>query len=99
MMAPDSTPRSPGLSVESLDELRAALAQYAREDSIDAIQPALRRIAQEARDKRMHPEQLLVALKDVWFGIPVTTRASHADAQSRMLQRVVTVCIREYYSS
>jgi hypothetical protein len=99
MMAPDSTPRSPELSVESLDDLRAALARYSREDSIDAIQPALRRIAQEAREKRMHPEQLLVALKDVWFRIPVTTRPSHAEAQSRMLQRVVTVCIREYYSS
>lgn len=98
MMAPDSTPNTPALSVESLDYLRDALQRYAREDSIDGIQPALRRIAQEAREKRMHPEQLLIALKDVWFGIPVIAPGTAAEAQGRMLQRVVTVCIRDYYS-
>jgi hypothetical protein len=97
MMAPDSTPNTAQLSVESVDDLRSALNAFSRDGNLDAIRPALRRISHEAREKRMHPEHLLIALKDIWFALPEIARATPTDAQSRMLQRVVTLCIREYY--
>ena len=46
----------------------------------------------------MRAEELLVLLKDVWFGLPAIRRMKEGEAQSRLLQRVVTLCIREYYT-
>ena len=99
MMAYDSSAGRPQLSAESVSELTAALERYAtNEADIAAIQPALRRVADEARAKRVQAEQLLVLLKDVWFGLPVVKATVDADAQHRLLQRLVTLSIREYYA-
>jgi hypothetical protein len=99
MMAPDRTPHGPELSAESLAALELALQSFVARDDAVALQPALQRIAAEAREKQMHAEQLLIVLKDVWFGLPEIAQAAHGDAQNRLLQRVVTLCIREYYSA
>jgi hypothetical protein len=99
MMAHDSSAGRPELSAESVSELTAALERYARNDAdIAAIQPALRLVAEEARLKKVHAEQLLVLLKDVWFGLPVVKSAGDTETQHRLLQRLVTMSIREYYS-
>jgi hypothetical protein len=99
MMAHDSSAGRPQLSAESVSDLTTALERYARnEANIAAIQPALRRVAEEARATRVHAEQLLVLLKDVWFGLPVVRSAPDSDAQHQLLQRLVTLSIREYYS-
>lgn len=98
MMARDSTPH-PELSAESLDALRAALR-----GSLDGagesphLRPALRRVAEEARERHLRPEQLLIVLKDVWFALPEVGRAPQSDSRSQLLQRVISVCIREYYA-
>ena len=98
MMAHDSSAGRPQLSEESVSELSAALTRYlANEADHAAIQPALARIAAEARRERVQAEQLLVLLKDVWYGLP-GMRETSADKQAQMLQRLVTLCIREYYS-
>jgi hypothetical protein len=39
-----------------------------------------------------------VALKEVWHAVPEVRAMSDTAAQVKMLQRVVTMCIREYYS-
>jgi hypothetical protein len=99
MMAHDSSAGRPELSTEAVAELTSALRRYtANESDIAALQPALRLVASEARDRKVHAEQLLVLLKDVWFSLP-TVRADSVDGQQQMLQRVVTLCIREYYSA
>lgn len=99
MMAPDSTPHRPQLESTSLDALASALTTYlATGDDGAALQSALRAIAEEARRKAMHAEDLLIALKDVWFGLAPVRSVAESEEQSRMLQRVVTLCIREYYS-
>ena len=86
-------------SAEALDALRSALEEYLISGGkTPSLQPALRRIAQEARQKKIHAEQLLIALKDVWFALPQVTRTPN-DRQNELLQRVVTFCIREYYST
>lgn len=99
MMAPDSTPNRPELSAASVDALRSALLEYLEDSRESAIQPALRRIAAEAREKKIHAEQLLMLLKDVWFALPQIARMPQGEYQNRLLQRVVTLCIREYYGT
>ena len=99
MMAPDSTPGRPGLSAQSVDALRSALEEYlASGREIASLQPTLRRIAVEAHEKKIHAEQLLVLLKDVWYALPQMGRAG-TEPQNILLQRVITLCIREYYST
>jgi hypothetical protein len=35
----------------------------------------------------------------VWFGLPEMKGIADAERQSKVLQRVVTLCIREYYTA
>lgn len=100
MMAHDSTPNRPELSAASVDALRSALQEcLAQSSETSALQPALRQIATEARANKVHAEQLLVMLKDIWFALPQIGKAHEGEPQNRLLQRVVTLCIREYYST
>ena len=56
-------------------------------------------MAAEARSKSVPPEQLLVILKDIWYSVPSVRRISEPIEQVRLLQRVVTMCIKEYYGA
>jgi hypothetical protein len=101
MMAHDSGHTPPGrLDGASIDLLRAALRDYLQ-DSKDPnkLQPSLLHIAGEARARDMLPEQLLVVLKDVWSSLPEVRSMTNTREQINLLQRVVTMCIREYYSA
>jgi hypothetical protein len=100
MMAHDSSPPpSEGLAEETVTRARLALARYL--DDSDAageeLREALDLMAAEARAKSMLPEQLLVTLKDVWYALPAVRAIQDSGAQIRLLQRVVTMCIKEYY--
>jgi hypothetical protein len=97
MMAHDSTPSRPELSTASVEGLRLALTRYLGSNEASSLKTALREIAVEAREKKMHAEQLLIILKDVWFALPPLARSVEGDEQNRLLQRIVTLCIREYY--
>lgn len=100
MMVHESTPDRPGLSAESLQALEAAMFTYAATGTApSSLEPALARIAAEARAKQLRAEQLLIALKDVWYALPSIGRAGTVDEQNAILQRVVTLCVRAYYSS
>jgi hypothetical protein len=99
MMAQDSTPNLPELSPASVEGLKFALAKFLSSASdVTSLQTALREIAVEARAREIRAEQLLVLLKDVWFSLPQIARAPEGEDQNRLLQRVVTLCIREYYA-
>jgi len=99
MMAPDSTP-GPQLSSSAVTALRSALVGFLADERHDeSLHSALRAVAREARASRIHAEQLLVALKDVWYGLPAIRDSQDNEKQHRLLQRVVTLCIREYYSA
>ena len=99
MMAHDKTPDRPQLSSSSLDALRDALNDYLASASTDSLKPTLQRIAAEARERKMHAEQLLVALKDVWYGLPQVDSTLPTEQQHALLQRLVSLCIREYYTA
>jgi hypothetical protein len=99
MMAHDSSPTPPGgLAEETTQAVRAALVQYLRSPgSPTELRSALNRMADEARTKAILPEHLLVTLKQLWSSLPEVRSVGDVDEQTRMLQRVVTMCIREYY--
>jgi hypothetical protein len=100
MMAHDSgaTPNG-GLSAAVIDRIAGALAQYlaAPHSRGDELRAALHALAEEARQRSMPPEKLLVVLKDIWHELPVVHQSTERDEQVRVLQRVVTMCINEYY--
>jgi len=100
MMAHDSSPGPNALAEETIESVRGALVRYvdapARGDELGA---ALRRMAAEAHDRAMLPEQLLIVLKDIWHSLPGVRAMSDSTDQVRLLQRVVTMCIKEYYSA
>jgi len=100
MMAHDSGPPPvTGLAEETVERARAALSHYLENADVagEELRSALDAMASEARAKSMLPEQLLVVLKDVWYALPAVRSLDDSAAQIRLLQRVVTMCIKEYY--
>ncbi|HEU4722059.1 MAG TPA: hypothetical protein VFS59_11910 [Gemmatimonadaceae bacterium] len=93
-------PPSSRLDDELLNGVRVALRAYLK-DSEDpsALQASLVRLATEARARDILPEQLLVTLKELWNTLPEVRAMTDASHQVRLLQRVVTLCIREYYGA
>jgi hypothetical protein len=99
MMVHDSLSREPALEAETLAALDAVLRRHlAANGSIADVEPALRLVATEARQKQMRAEHLLVVLKDVWYSLPGVNHAQEGVTQDAALQRVVSCCIRAYYS-
>lgn len=100
MMAHDSSTPRGQISAEAIARLEAALEKYLRSGS-DAgdLQAAIRAVSAEARTHSIHAEQILVLLKDLWFGLPQIRSAAPGDTQPELLQRAVTLCIREYYAT
>ena len=56
-------------------------------------------MAAAARDKTMPPEQVLIALKDIWNALAEVRAMTDSGSQMRLLQRMVTMCIKEYHSA
>ena len=99
MMAHDSSPGPVALEAETLDAVRKALINYVDAPSQPTpLRDALQRMAGEARDKAMLPEQVLIVLKDIWYTLPGVQAITDANEQVKLLQRVVTICIKEYYA-
>lgn len=99
-MAFDSSQTPPSrLDPAAIAKLRVALGAYlVKSEDRAPLQAALASLAAEARDKSIPPEQLLVVLKEIWNGLPEVRATSDAGAQVMLLQRAVTLCIREYYA-
>lgn len=100
MMAHDSSHTPPSrLDDETVAALRTALRAYLANAGEPAVlQVALLRMSVEARERSLLPEHLLVVLKDVWSTLPEVRAMTDAGEQIRLMQRVVTMCIKEYYS-
>ena len=102
MIQGDTGPMPPNaLAQEMVDSLRHALQHHARTtvgDPSPELRTALHAIAREAREKAVPPEQLLITLKNVWQSLPEVENARDFNEQTRMLQRLVTICIKEYFA-
>lgn len=101
MMAHDSgQPPSGPLDDASLNAVRLALRAYLHDsENTSALQASLLLVSSEARARNILPEHLLVTLKELWNTLPEVRAMTDASQQVRLLQRVVTMCIREYYSA
>lgn len=102
MMQHDPGPIVPNaLAQETVDSVRRSLQRYVQRPASEPapeLREALHALAKEARQKAVSPEQLLVTLKEVWQTLPEVEQARHYDEQTRILQRVVTICIKEYFA-
>ena len=81
-------------------ELEAALtAQLRKPDQpTPELNALLKRIAQEAREKNIRPEELLVSFKQLWNSLAEATRPRQADQFERIRENLVTICIKAYYA-
>ena len=100
MMAFDRTPNTSVLDPATVTELRASLARsLAAGSHEDDLKPLLARAAAEARAKGIQAEQLLLALKDIWYSLPQLASQPRTDIQTRLLQQLIARCIQEYYAT
>jgi hypothetical protein len=99
MMAYDSSQGPHTLADETIAAVRSALVSYIGAPGDGTrVRSALRVMADEARAKSMPAEQLLIVLKDIWYSLPAVRAMTDVTQQVRLLQRIVTMCIKEYYS-
>ena len=101
MMAHDSSkPPSSRLDDELLNAVRLALSGHENGgEHASALQASLLLVATEARARDILPEHLLVRLKEMWSTLPEVRAMRDTNEQARLLERVVTMCIREYYNA
>jgi hypothetical protein len=102
MMQHDPGPMPPNaLAQETVESVRRALERYVQSsvsDPAPELRIALHTLAREARQKAVAPEELLVTLKGIWRGLPDVERARDHNERTRILQRVVTISIKEYFA-
>ena len=102
MMMEHHTGRMPNaIAQQAVDSVRAALEHHADTlagEPAPELRTALHALAHEARAKAVPPEHLLVTLKGIWQSLPSVEKARDYSEQTRALQRVVTICIKEYFA-
>lgn len=88
------------LSESVMKELQSALAEQLRKPDQPApeLNALLRRVAHEARERNVRPEELLVSFKQVWNSLAESMRPQSADQIERIRQNLVTLCIKAYYA-
>ena len=100
MMAFERTPSGPSLDPAVVTELRTALSHSVQSGNHgDELKQLLSRAAADAREKGIQAEQLLVALKDIWYSLPHLSTQPGNDVQTRLLQQLIARCIQEYYAA
>lgn len=88
-------------SIDSLTDelLRSALQADARQQPLDdSVTGALAQLCAEAHVRKLRAEELLVILKARWRELP-EARLAARDTSGELFARVITMCIRGYYSA
>ena len=100
MMAFDRSSGAPSLDPGLVAELRQTLSRsIATGNHGDELRGLLTRAAGDARSKGLQAEQLLVALKDIWYHLPQVSSQQGTEPQTRLLQQLIARCIQEYYAN
>lgn len=101
MNAPDSLPppEPRTLSAPTLSRLRAVMALHASDPRAPdgELRDALRAAADEARERALRPEELIIALKALLEDIGNDRPRWNATEQLRFREWLVTTAIRAYY--
>lgn len=101
MMPQDPAP-SPGSghfpSATTIALLRDALPEMIQHsDREHEVQRGLTLLAAEARAHGLHAEEMVIVLKNFWTTLPEAQHALDRGERQRLLGRLVTFCIDEYY--
>jgi hypothetical protein len=83
-----------------MKELRTALTEQLKRPDAPTKELAslLRKVAREAREKGIKPEELIVIFKHLWNSLAESLRPQNADQYELVRQRLVTLCIQAYYA-
>ena len=83
-----------------MKELRTALIEQLKgpDGPTHELSTLLRLVAQEAHDRDIKPEQLIIILKQLWNSLAESLRPQNADQYELVRQRMVTLCIQAYYA-
>jgi hypothetical protein len=84
----------------TIKELRTALTEQLKKPDGPTQELAilLRKVAREAHDHDIKPEELIIAFKQLWNSLAESLRPQNADQYELVRQRLVTLCIRAYYA-
>ena len=104
-MVPQDSRQPPptlALSPETTEALRAAIAEHWRAiaGAQERLGDTLSSAVSEARDKGLHPEEVIVALKRIEDGVlarPEGLRTDDPDVRRRFREWLVTSCLRAYF--
>lgn len=103
MMASDSPyqPQSRPLSAETTATLRAAVLSHLERgaDGDERLGRAVSIVVAEARERQMRAEELILAFKNLYDTLPEPKSAVARAEQMHLRERLVSACIRAYYSS
>ncbi|HKN37165.1 MAG TPA: hypothetical protein VJX16_28310 [Terriglobales bacterium] len=88
------------LSQSTIKELRSALTEQMKQPNGPTPELArlLKRVAAEARQNNIRPEELLVIFKQLWNSVAESLRPQNAEQHERVRQNLVTLCIQAYYA-
>lgn len=83
-----------------MKELRAALTEQLKKPEAPTaeLSALLQRVAREARERNIRPEQLLLIFKQLWNSLAESLRPQNNERFEQVRQRLVTVCIKAYYA-
>lgn len=103
-MVPHSSPgRGPRpLSAQSSARFREAVRDAAASGAVtdDAqLRQAIAVVVAEARERGMHPEELIPAFRALLDSVPELHASSAWADESRIRERLVTLCIKAYYGA
>jgi hypothetical protein len=83
-----------------MKELQAALTEQLTRPAgpTQELSTVIRKMAREAHDRDIKPEQLIIIFKRLWNSLAESLRPQNADQYELVRQRLVTLCIRAYYA-
>jgi hypothetical protein len=102
MMAHDSrfSPEPRPLSDDTLAVLRTAVLGHLEQnpDPERGLEQAVAAVVDEARERSMRPEELIIAFKALYAALPDPATTAARAEQLRLREQLVTACIRAYYA-
>jgi hypothetical protein len=83
-----------------MKELRTALTEQLKQPDgpTPELATLLRKVAHEAREQSIPPEELIVIFKKLWNSLAESLRPQNPDQYEGIRQRLVTICIEAYYA-
>lgn len=83
--------------VQALADLLASMAE--RQPKREQIRTAVRPVCEQARQDQLDAIDLVKLVKQLYAGTGNARAAAHAPERQQTLERIISVCIDEYYAS